>query len=88
MWTHIDKAFSEPTTRTDDLADYVPTQVVAEVFKNEGYHGVLYKSQLSEKGVNIAFFNPNVAEVTNRRMLYIVTDIMISSEPFEEPRPR
>jgi RES domain-containing protein len=83
VWTRIDKSFSEPTTRTDDLADYVPTQVIAEAFKNERYDGVVYKSQLSEKGVNIAFFNPAVAKVIDI-MLYKVTDIKIEAKRCDE----
>jgi hypothetical protein len=27
VWANIDKAFSEPTSRTDDQADYAPTAV-------------------------------------------------------------
>ena len=28
VWTQIDRAFSEPTTPSDNTADYVPTQVI------------------------------------------------------------
>ena len=39
VWAHIGQAFSEPMTRRDDSADYVPTQIIAELFKREGFDG-------------------------------------------------
>lgn len=63
VWTHIDKAFSEPTTPEEDSADYVPTQIIAELFKNEGYDGLVYKSAFGESGFNIVLFNPDDAEL-------------------------
>ena len=63
VWTHIDKAFSEPTTPEEDFADYVPTQIIAEMFKNEGYDGLVYKSAFGERGFNIVLFNPDDAEL-------------------------
>ena len=63
VWTHIDKAFSEPTTPEDDSADYVPTQIITEMFKKEGYDGLAYKSAFGEKGFNIVLFNPDDAEL-------------------------
>jgi hypothetical protein len=84
VWTYIDKAFSEPISKTDDKADYVPTQVIAELFENIDYDGVLYKSRLSTDGVNVAFFDPKVAVVTPRRLLYEVTNIKVTSQRYEE----
>jgi hypothetical protein len=63
MWTHIDQAFSEPVTHSDDHVDYVPTQILAELFKSDEYDGILYRSKLSDQGVNVALFNPDVATV-------------------------
>jgi RES domain len=65
IWTDIDNAFSEPVTRTDDAADYVPTQILAEVFADAGYDAIVYKSQFGEKGYNIVLFNPEHADVIN-----------------------
>jgi RES domain len=58
VWTHIDKAFSQPVTENDDAPAYVPTQILAEVFKAEGYDGIAYKSTLTDDGYNLAFFDP------------------------------
>ncbi|UCI19278.1 RES family NAD+ phosphorylase [Mesorhizobium sp. B2-1-8] len=65
VWIDIDNGFSQPVTLSDDTADYVPTQILAEVFKNAGYDGIVYKSQFGEKGYNIALFNPDDANVIN-----------------------
>ena len=65
VWTQIDQAFSEPTTPGDDTADYVPTQVIAELFKNEGCDGIAYKSAFGKKGYNIVLFDPADAELTS-----------------------
>jgi hypothetical protein len=65
VWIDIDNAFSRPLTKTDDAADYVPTQILAEVFRNSGYDAIGYKSQFGEKGLNIVLFNPDDADVIN-----------------------
>jgi len=65
VWIDIDNAFSRPVTLSDDSADYVPTQILAELFKNAGYDAIIYRSQFGEKGYNIALFNVEDAEVIN-----------------------
>jgi len=65
VWISIDNAFSQPVTRSDDMADYVPTQILAEVFKEAGYDAIGYKSQFGEKGLNIVLFDPGDADVIN-----------------------
>ena len=44
VWSNIDKAFAAPTARDDDVAEYVPTQIIAELFRHEGYDGLAYRS--------------------------------------------
>lgn len=62
VWTAIDRAFSTPVTAEDDTADYVPTQVIAELFKSNGYDGIAYKSAFGkDDGYNIALFDPDNA---------------------------
>ena len=65
VWTEIDKAFSKPTTSTDEAADYVPTQVIAELFKREGHDGIAYKSAFGDDGYNIVLFDPDNANLTS-----------------------
>lgn len=65
VWAHIDRAFAEPMTRSDDQADYAPTQILAELFKKAGADGVVYKSNFGEDGFNVALFDPSVADLVN-----------------------
>jgi hypothetical protein len=57
VWAAIDGAFSQPVTSTDDYADYAPTQILAELFRSEGYDGLAYKSAFGETGYNLALFD-------------------------------
>jgi RES domain-containing protein len=62
VWKDIDNAFSRPVTPHEHIADYVPTQVLAEFFKSQGLDGIRYRSSVGQ-GTNIVFFDLNVAEV-------------------------
>jgi RES domain len=86
VWTYIDQAFSEPVTHSDDRADYAPTQILAEVIREEGYDGILYRSKLSDsdRGVNVVFLIRGVATVKSR-ILYEVTDVKVVSKIYEYP---
>lgn len=75
VWSDIDKAFSAPVDRSDDAAEYTPTQILAELFCSLGYDGVAYKSAFGEDGYNVAIFNIGDFEV-GRCRLFKVKDIM------------
>lgn len=45
-------------------AYYAPTQIIAELFKKNGFDGVAYKSMLAD-GYNVALFDPQVTEMLN-----------------------
>ena len=64
VWSDIDRAFSKPLTNNDKIADYVPTQIIAELFKCNGYDGIVYKSMLG-KGYNIVLFDVESAKLVN-----------------------
>lgn len=81
VWIEIDNAFSRPVTLSDDAADYVPTQILAELFRSEGYDAVIYKSQFGEKGYNIALFDPDAAEPVSCAP-YQVKKITVEAEQF------
>jgi len=74
VWSDIDRAFSAPADRSDDAADYAPTQILAELFRSLGYDGVAYKSAFGEDGYNVAIFNIDDFEVGWCR-LFQVKDI-------------
>jgi len=61
IWRWIDKEFSEPVDRNDNSADYVPTQIIAELFKTNGFDGIKYRS-LFDNGKNLALFDTNSAK--------------------------
>ena len=62
VWHDIDRAFAEPVNRSDDLADYASTQIIAELFKAEGFDGIAYRSALGP-GHNIALFDIETAKL-------------------------
>lgn len=74
VWSDIGQAFSEPTIRRDDVADYAATQILAELFKMADYDGIIWRSNFGEDGYNIALFDIEVAKLINC-CLYQVKDI-------------
>lgn len=64
VWRAVDTAFSQPVTSTDDTADYVPTQVIAEAFKVKGFDGLVYRSSFGG-GHNVVLFDLLAADVIN-----------------------
>lgn len=77
VWIDIDNAFSKPLTKSDDSADYAPTQILAELFRNARYDAVIFKSQFGEKGFNIVLFDVADADAINCAP-YEVTKIEVS----------
>lgn len=70
VWADIDKAFSRPVTISDKSPDYVPTQIIAALFKSHGYDGVFYRSALApdlstgfSTPLNLALFDIEAAEM-------------------------
>ena len=64
VWRDIDRAFSRPVTLLEDAAEYAPTQILAEFFRENGLDGVAYGSALGA-GHNVAIFDPEVATLVN-----------------------
>lgn len=67
VWNHIDNAFSQPVTGTDDPAAYVPTQILAELFRDEGYEAITYRSRFGKNGYNVVIFNLEDADPVDGR---------------------
>ncbi|WP_222949781.1 RES family NAD+ phosphorylase [Providencia rettgeri] len=65
VWTDIDNAFSTPVTRSDDKANYAPTQILAELFRSAGYDAIAYKSHFGDEGYNIAIFDLDSVDVVS-----------------------
>lgn len=64
VWAHIDHAFSMPVSADDPTTEYIPTQILAELFRKNGFDGVVYKSLLGE-GFNVALFDIDAAKLVN-----------------------
>jgi RES domain len=65
VWAAIDQAFARPTTKADDTAEYAATQILAELFKSEGYDGAAYKSAFGDDGYSVALFDLGSAQQVN-----------------------
>ena len=64
VWASIDQAFARPVSPSDDIADYVPTQIIAELFKANNFDGVAYRSSLGD-GHNVALFDLDMAKLVS-----------------------
>jgi hypothetical protein len=60
----LSHAFSRPVNNTEKSCDYVPTQILSEVIKNEGFDGIEYQSVLSS-GINYVIFDQDKMKFTN-----------------------
>lgn len=65
VWSQIARAFTKPVTRSDDTDDYVATQILAELFRDEGYDGIAYRSAFGDRSTNIALFDRNSVKLHN-----------------------
>jgi hypothetical protein len=84
VWSAINRAFSEPVERGDDSLDYVPTQIIAETFKLNGFDGVAYKSSYGEDGFNVALFDLAAADLMNCG-LYRIDDVSVKLSEQDNP---
>lgn len=84
VWLHVEQAFSRPISVSDDTADYVPTQILAELFYANGYDALIYRSQFGEQGFNIALFDIEDAEVISVAP-YEVTAVEVKSKKIVNP---
>jgi RES domain len=75
VWWCMNYAFSEPVTRSDDTADYAPTQVIAEAFRQDGSDGLVYGSKLGT-GRTVAVFDLEAANVGKCRV-YRVDEVSL-----------
>jgi hypothetical protein len=64
IWRHIGHAFSEPVEPDVALANYAPTQMIAEHLRSLGYDGLIYESLLGS-GRNYAIFDLDSVSVSD-----------------------
>jgi hypothetical protein len=68
VWADLDRAFSTPVTPNDRGAEYTPTRVVVELFKQAGLDEIYYRSSLG-KGLNVATFDLDSVELVTCGLL-------------------
>jgi hypothetical protein len=64
VWASIDRGFSRPVDSAAGSTEYIPTQILSELFKSLGFDGVRYKSALHD-GHNLALFNVDMAKMVD-----------------------
>ena len=84
IWSEINLAMSTPVERNDDLADYAPTQILAELFKDKGADGVAYRSSLRQGGRNITLFDIDAVDIVAGEV-HQVTAVSYSSRQISNP---
>jgi len=70
-WYDINSSFSQAVKRSDNQADYIPTQIISEYIKLSGYDGVLFTSSKSD-GNNLALFDTASAELVRKKVVNII----------------
>lgn len=88
-WTDIGGAFSKPADDANQRHFYIPTQIIAEFFKHNGFDGIIYQSQFDARsrgedkfsGIsqNIALFNINDADAVDAELWKIENKIIVAS---------
>lgn len=69
VWGDIGNAFSKPVA-SEDIIEYVPTQLIAGELQCHGYDGIAYKSLLVKGGTNLVLFDLTATEQIRKRCLY------------------
>jgi RES domain-containing protein len=80
VWSQINEEFAAPVERSDSNPDYVPTQILADVFRHHGYDGVIYASSVAS-GKNVALFDARGARLLACE-LHRVDDILYTSSEY------
>jgi hypothetical protein len=84
VWSAINRAFTKPVGRSDDTGDYVATQILAELFRDEGYDGIAYRSAFGERSVNFALFDLAAADLVSCE-LHEVTQAKLNFRERDNP---
>ncbi len=83
LWTRIGDAFARPVTLNDTIADYVPTQIIAELLKVQGFDGIKYRSSLGE-GQNILLFDQDAADLVTCQLFQVSSITLNTTEVRED----
>jgi len=62
LWYEINYSFSQPVSNDDNSSEYIPTQILAELFRSKGFDGLCCKSHLGP-GLNYILFETHYADM-------------------------
>lgn len=71
---------TRPVIPLSAAIDYTPSQYLCEFIKHCGYQGVIYRSSVRDDGMNLALFNPGLAQC-NAVAQYRVVRVNVAIEP-------
>jgi hypothetical protein len=87
---HLSRELSQPIDPKAADIDYLPTQYLTELIRNEGYDGVVYKSAMYPGGRNLVLFSPDKAKAMNveyvviKNINYQTVKVLTGSLPFPD----
>lgn len=84
VWADIDRAFTKPVSRSDDIGEYVATQILTELFRDEGFDGIAYRSAFGEHSLNLALFDLECARIESCQ-LFEVSSAKFNFREREDP---
>ncbi len=62
---------STPLRRTDNPADYLPSQKVSAFIEQAGYDGIIYGSAMAPSGKNVVLFDPGAATPIDSKLVTV-----------------
>ncbi len=75
----LGEELTRPVVPQSAAIDYTPSQYLCEFIKMCGYQGVVYRSSVSDEGINLALFGPSLAQaltVTQYRVDRVSVEIV------------
>jgi hypothetical protein len=66
------EALARPLRRKDDLADYLPSQKLAELIERAGLDGIRYPSAMAPDGTNLLLFAPDSVTIGRSRLIEVL----------------
>jgi len=67
----LGEEMSRPLERFDDVASYIATQRLSDYIRLSNFDGIRYPSALQPAGSSVVFFDPQVGEVVESRLVKI-----------------
>lgn len=85
LLNRLGEEMSRPLERADDTTLYVPCQRLADYIRQNHYDGIRYPSALNPGGSSIVFFDPELAQVGESKLVK-VTEVNCEYQVDDEPR--